>query len=90
MTIEYIKGSDEKVDQDGWYLVLVTDNDHPNRITEHQVAEAARIAPGEEGIMWEQTGLDFDIWSYSVHSYTIEVICRLDLDKIAETARAQE
>lgn len=67
---------------DGIYLVRVTwpDNDAPE----------LRVAEWSDPV-WMQIGIDYDIWQFgAVGSMpTIEVICGLDLERIAAGAEAQ-
>lgn len=67
--------------EDGVYLVRVTwpDNDTP----ELCVAEW-------NGIVWLQIGIDYDIWQFGSNLPSIEIICGLDLEKIAAAEREQE
>lgn len=83
MAKKFEYGSLTKDFEDGYYVVRVTTNDGITVVT---VAEYYCDAD-----TWNQIGVDFDVWHH--HSgyagAVIEVLYRLDLDKIAASAEAQ-
>lgn len=65
------------VTEDGYYLISCTGGDGTPRLC---VAE--RLATE-----WYETGVDYDRWQYDRFEWILQVVCKLDLDKISEVAR---
>lgn len=50
-----------------------------------RVDEALDVAEFDSELeMWMLLGSDYDIWSYSEDSYSVEVIKKLDLEELAK------
>lgn len=75
--IKYLK--DSKPTQDGWYLVRAFSDIPP----ELCIAEADVGTDGD--VHWSQVGIDFDIWQNGETDYALDVLCRLDVDNIADS-----
>lgn len=67
MTIEYVG---DPPSEDGFYLVK-------------EDGELAVAQFHYSITLWEQLGMDYDVWQYAEHPYKIEVIKRLDLEELA-------
>lgn len=61
------------VTEDGWYLVRVD-------------GDGLEVAEWFDTGTWLQTGSDYDMWGDSSTNWTLQVICKLDLDAIAAGA----
>jgi len=78
MSINY---TTPKPTEEGWYLLVVDGK--------HEVAQCYHIGSDGEP-RWLIAGSDYDCWTFFSGAYDIGVVCKLDLDKIAEDARAAE
>ncbi len=76
MTIKYLN---DPPTEDGFYLVREGG----------QLNFAYAAVSEHHDIMWEQLGIDFDVWTHADHVYEIEVIRKLDLEALANESESK-
>lgn len=63
----------------------------PSEDGHYLVREDGKLTVAEyESGTWHQLCADYDMWEYSSATYTIEIVCRLDLEKIAAATQGLE